>query len=437
MVDTNGLDYYEVGGSVRDELLDREPHDQDYVVVGHTADEMRERGFTPVEAQSFPVFLDDDGDEWALARKERKTGDGYKGFETFTDDVSLKEDLERRDLTINAMAKDPETGDLIDPFGGQDDLEAGLLRPVSDAFGDDPVRVLRAVRYRQRFGFRMTGELRQACRSVAHELNHVPNERIGTELMKTFRQAETMGSFLPTLEDVGALQYISPDLAALRHVSAGPLKYHGEGDALAHTQLVMNEVFDAVGNDEILLTMAMLHDIGKVVTGFYKDGDHHHGHDKEGVDLAAHICRHQLKLSNEHIQAAKDACRHHMRFHDIPDMRESTLLKMVKSLVRGKGASVDQLRDLAMADTLGRVTTEENLSDAVTTGLKSKQHTIPAKDIIESVGAEEALADRDGGVDDYDGEAIGDMILQEQIRRLRERRPDVAVLSDDVDIDSR
>lgn len=174
---------YKVGGCVRDHLLGLNPKDIDYVVVGATPEEMLALGFQQVGA-AFPVFLKD-GEEYALARKERKTGVGYNGFDVvFDTSVTLEEDLSRRDLTINSMAMDMDTGEIIDPFGGRHDLAQGVLRATSDAFAEDPVRVLRTARFAARYGFTIAADTVGLMRKVAPELMHVPQERVWAEFEK-------------------------------------------------------------------------------------------------------------------------------------------------------------------------------------------------------------------------------------------------------------
>lgn len=188
---------FKVGGFVRDTLLGRTPKDVDYVVVGATPEEMLAQGFSQVGA-AFPVFLNKNGDEYALARKERKVGVGYNGFETtFDPSVTLEEDLFRRDLTINAMAMDDE-GNVIDPYGGRADLEAGILRHVSEAFNEDPVRVLRVARFAARYGFEVHPDTLALMEKVAPELEHVTKERLWAEFEKGVMEANptVMGDVL-------------------------------------------------------------------------------------------------------------------------------------------------------------------------------------------------------------------------------------------------
>lgn len=201
---------YQVGGSVRDELLGLDPKDIDYVVVGATPADMEALGYQQVGAD-FPVFLHPvTGDEYALARTERKTGVGYAGFETeFDPTITLEDDLIRRDLTINSMAKDPVTGEIIDPFNGRADLEAGILRATSYAFAEDPVRVLRTARFAARYGFIVAADTVQLMREIAHEIQFVPQERVWAEMQKGLMEKNPHLMF-EVLQHCGALKIGGP-----------------------------------------------------------------------------------------------------------------------------------------------------------------------------------------------------------------------------------
>jgi tRNA nucleotidyltransferase (CCA-adding enzyme) len=208
---------YVVGGAVRDELLGLPVADRDWVVVGATPEELTQLGFKPV-GKDFPVFLHPEtGEEYALARTERKSGRGYKGFTVYAaPEVSLEEDLRRRDLTINAMARD-DAGALIDPFGGARDLKAGVLRHVSEAFAEDPVRILRVARFAARYGFRVAGETMDLMRRVAEagELEHLVAERVWQELARGLSEPEPQLMF-EVLEACGALARLVPEVQAIR-----------------------------------------------------------------------------------------------------------------------------------------------------------------------------------------------------------------------------
>lgn len=199
---------YTVGGAVRDWLLGNDPKDIDYVVVGSTPAKMLEMGFQQVGAD-FPVFLNSRGEEYALARRERKTGDGYLGFTTETDDVTLEEDLSRRDLTINAMAMD-EHNEIVDPFNGREDLNRKVLRHVSDAFSEDPLRVIRLARFFARYDdFTVAVATQVLCEEMVRrgDLNHLPNERFWAELVKVFSE-KNPGRFFALLSVMGAFEHI-------------------------------------------------------------------------------------------------------------------------------------------------------------------------------------------------------------------------------------
>jgi tRNA nucleotidyltransferase (CCA-adding enzyme) len=207
---------YEVGGAVRDELLGLPVKDRDYVVVGATPDEMIERGYRPV-GKDFPVFLHPEThEEYALARTERKTGRGYHGFQFHTDpDVTLEEDLQRRDLTINAIARD-EDGSLIDPYNGADDLSLGMLRHVSPAFAEDPVRILRVARFAARFGFEIAPETSELMRAMvaSGEVDALVPERVWQELSRGLME-ERPSKLFDVLRECAALERIAPEIAAV------------------------------------------------------------------------------------------------------------------------------------------------------------------------------------------------------------------------------
>lgn len=201
---------YQVGGSVRDELLGLDPKDIDYVVVGSSPAEMEALGYYQVGAD-FPVFLHPvTGAEYALARTERKTGVGYGGFTTtFDPSITLEDDLIRRDLTINSMAKDPDTGVIIDPYGGQADLTAGILRATSEAFAEDPVRVLRTARFAARYGFTVAPDTIELMRKIAPEIKHVPQERVWAEMEKGLMEKHPEKMF-DVLNHCGILKMAGP-----------------------------------------------------------------------------------------------------------------------------------------------------------------------------------------------------------------------------------
>jgi tRNA nucleotidyltransferase (CCA-adding enzyme) len=319
---------YLVGGAVRDRLLGRLPTERDYVVVGATPDDLLALDFRPV-GKDFPVFLHPrTGEQYALARTERKTGPGYYGFATrYSPDVTLEEDLARRDLTINAMAEDAD-GRLVDPHGGLCDLESRVLRHVSPAFVEDPLRVLRVARFAARFaslGFSVAPETMELMRRIVAggELGTLAPERVWTETDRALGEARPTVYF-ETLRACGALASVFPELEALYGVPQ-PEKWHPEIDAGDHTMQVL-EVAASLSADTTVRWAALVHDIGKGVTP-REDWPRHIGHEETGarmiVDLSA-----RLRCPNEHRDLAVLVARHHARAHRALEQRPGALLEL-------------------------------------------------------------------------------------------------------------
>ena len=300
---------YAVGGAVRDELLGLPVQDRDYVVVGASPDDMVAAGYAPV-GKDFPVFLHPEThEEYALARTERKTAPGYKGFVFHTDaKVTLEEDLIRRDLTINAMAR-AEDGSVIDPFGGQGDLRARLFRHVSPAFAEDPVRILRVARFAARFAdFAVAPETNELMRNMvaAGEVDALVPERVWQELARGLMEAKPSRMFA-VLRDCGALLRILPELDALWGVPQPP-KYHPEVDTGVHIMLVIDHA--AKQNYPLPIRFAALtHDLGKGATP-KEHWPAHHGHEALGVDLVERVCK-RLKIPSECRDLAVTTAREH------------------------------------------------------------------------------------------------------------------------------
>ena len=283
------LTVYCVGGAVRDKLLNQPVQDHDWVVVGSTPEEMVARGYKPV-GSDFPVFLHPDThEEYALARTERKVSQGYKGFTVYASpDVTLEQDLLRRDFTINAIAQDAD-GNLIDPYGGQADLKAGILRHVSDAFAEDPVRILRGARFAARFGFAFAPETLALMRAMVDngEVGALVAERVWQELARGLMEKHP-SRFFTTLRECGALRKILPEVEALFGVPQ-PAHYHPEIDCGIHVLMVID---DAAKNDRTLEVRfaALGHDLGKATTP--EDIlPRHIGHEQRSVGLLRRIMR--------------------------------------------------------------------------------------------------------------------------------------------------
>ncbi|MFZ8990162.1 MAG: multifunctional CCA addition/repair protein [Pseudohongiellaceae bacterium] len=323
---------YLVGGAVRDKLLGLETKDRDWVVVGAAPQEMLDLGYQQV-GQDFPVFLDPEShDEYALARTERKTGPGYKGFAiNSSPEVTLEEDLLRRDLTINAIAMD-ENGSLIDPFGGQFDIEDRVLRHVSGAFVEDPLRVLRVARFAARFahlGFRVANETRDLMRSICHsgELDHLVPERIWKELELALT-SQTPSVFIEVLRECYALAAILPEVNNLFGVPQ-PEKYHPEIDTGLHILLCLEQA-RKLCDDSVVLYATLVHDVGKGLT----DPDQwpsHVGHEAAGLSLLNQI-ESRLRVPKEHAQLSRLVCEHHTKLHRVKELKPATVLKLLESL---------------------------------------------------------------------------------------------------------
>jgi len=325
-----GQAVYLVGGAVRDELLGLEPREKDWVVVGSTPEELLTQGYRQVGA-SFPVFLHpDSGEEHALARTERKQGHGYHGFVVdFHPGVSLEEDLVRRDLTVNAMARDA-AGRLIDPCGGAADLEARMLRHVSPAFREDPLRVLRVARFAARFaplGFRVHDSTMELMRqmSVSGELEHLVPERVWAEIADAMAAAEP-AVFVEILRECGALAVLLPEVDALFGIPQ-PEKFHPEIDTGTHVLMAMNLAAQSAYSPAVVFAL-LLHDLGKALTP-ETEWPSHVGHEKRGVPLVHEVCG-RIKVPGAFRDLALVVCEMHLRCHRVAEMKPNAVMKLIE-----------------------------------------------------------------------------------------------------------
>lgn len=320
---------YLVGGSVRDEILGLPVTDHDYVVVGSSPDEMVRLGYRPV-GKDFPVFLHPRSQEqYALARTERKVSRGYKGFEVYASpEVTLQEDLARRDLTINSLAKD-EDGNIIDPFGGLSDLEAGLLRHISPAFTEDPVRVLRTARFAARFGFRIAPETLALMSEMVHngEVDALVPERVWQEFARGLMGHRPSRMF-HALRECGALVHVMPEVDALFGVPQPP-QHHPEIDTGVHVMMVIDHA--ASRNYSLPVRFASLtHDLGKGTTP-PEEWPRHIGHEARSVKLVKNLCE-RIKVPNEARDLALLVARYHGDVHRAAELRPVTIANMLQGV---------------------------------------------------------------------------------------------------------
>ncbi|MCQ8118535.1 multifunctional CCA addition/repair protein [Methylomonas rosea] len=351
---------YLVGGAVRDRLLGYPVKERDWLVVGETADSMLAAGFRPV-GKDFPVFLHPlDHEEYALARTERKTAPGYKGFAVHAaPDVTLEEDLLRRDLTVNAMAIDAD-GELIDPYNGRRDLDNRILRHVSAAFVEDPVRILRVARFAARYahlGFTVAEETLQLMREMvfAGEADFLVAERVWAELHKALLE-RTPAAFFQVLKDCGALQVVFPEVDALFGVPQ-PEKYHPEIDTGVHSLMVLEQAARLSDRAEVRLA-ALLHDLGKALTPS-QHWPSHHGHEQKGLPVLAKLCE-RLRVPNNFKSLCAQVMQYHTHCHRALELRADTLTDMLQTIGAFKPDSrLDEFLQACEADARGRTGFED------------------------------------------------------------------------------
>ncbi|MEP6388329.1 MAG: multifunctional CCA addition/repair protein [Halioglobus sp.] len=401
---------YLVGGAVRDTLLSYPVHERDWVVVGATPQQMLDLGYQQV-GKDFPVFLHPETkDEYALARTERKSGRGYTGFAVHCDpDVTLEEDLIRRDLTINAMAQDTQ-GNIIDPYGGQTDLANKALRHVSDAFVEDPLRVLRTARFAARYahlGFSVAPETLALMSEIVNqdELAHLPAERIWVEMDKALgeRNPEV---FIEVLRECGALAKLIPELDALFGVPQ-PETHHPEIDSGVHTLMALQQAVTLTNARDVRFAV-LLHDLGKGTTP-EEDLPRHIAHEVRGIKLVKAVCQ-RLKAPTQYRDLALKACEFHLLSHRALELRGKTLLKLLTATDALRRPDRFEAFLLACeADAKGRLGLEEN-------PYHQADYLRKAREVALTVTADL--------FPDVQGKAIGEAISAERVLRLERFRSD-------------
>ena len=400
------MEIYLVGGAVRDSLLNYPSSENDWVVVGATPEQMTDQGFKPV-GQDFPVFIHPkSSEEYALARTERKSGHGYKGFEFYTSvDVSLEEDLIRRDLTINAMAQD-NAGNIIDPFGGQQDLEKKRLRHVSEAFTEDPLRVLRVARFAARYhhlGFTIASETMALMKSIVAEgeMAFLVAERVWKETSRALTEHSPQ-VFIQVLRDCGALEALFPEVDALFGVPQRA-DYHPEVDTGIHTLMALEQSVKLSESSAVRFSV-LVHDLGKALTPETVLPSHS-GHEKSGLPLVKALCD-RLTVPNSHRQLAMAVTEYHLHSHKAKELKPATILKLFQNI----GALRDdrRLSDFLYcceADARGRTGFEDITYHA-------RDYLMAALSAVKKVDISDLVAD---GVT---GAEIGRQLKQRQIEQL-------------------
>ncbi len=347
---------YRVGGIVRDRLLGIDAQDTDWVVTGATPEQMVEQGYKPI-GKDFPVFLHPDSrEEYALARTERKVARGYAGFRFNTDpSITIEQDLARRDLTINAIAED-EHGNYIDPFNGRQDIEQKILRHVSPAFVEDPLRVLRVARFAARFhhlGFRIADETCELVRQIGKsgELDALVPERVWVEMDKALGEIDPQ-IFFTSLRDCGVLNILFPEIDALFGVPQ-TAKYHPEVDTGVHVMMVLKKAAE-LGYDQETRFAALTHDLGKATT----PPDilpSHHGHEQRGVKITRRFCQ-KWRVPKATTELALMTCEYHTHIHRIYEMKPSTILKFFSQChIFRRPQRFYQMTRASIADARGRL----------------------------------------------------------------------------------
>ncbi|MFQ3308815.1 MAG: tRNA nucleotidyltransferase (CCA-adding enzyme) [Porticoccaceae bacterium] len=402
------MQIYRVGGAVRDKLLNYPCHENDWVVVGSSPEEMVALGYRPV-GQDFPVFIDPrSGEEYALARTERKSGVGYGGFTFHTSpDISLEDDLIRRDLTINAMAESAD-GTITDPYGGQQDLENKVLRHVSDAFAEDPLRVLRVARFAARYahlGFTLAPETLQLMCTIVNrgEMTALVAERVWKETQRALCE-RSPDVFIATLKSCGALAVLLPEVEALFGIEQRA-DFHPEIDTGIHTLMALQQSALLTNKATIRFTV-LVHDLGKAITP-KEILPRHTGHEARGLPLVKQVCD-RLKVPNQHRQLAMVVTEYHLMCHKSLEFKPENLLKLLT--VIGALKSAEKLDDFllcCMADAKGRK------------GLE-KQEYAPNRYLREAREAAIAVQVTDLVANGIKGADIGTQLKQRQIDALSE-----------------
>ncbi len=398
---------YLVGGAVRDHLLGHPYHEKDYVVVGATPEQLLAQGYQPV-GKDFPVFLHPQTkEEYALARTERKSGHGYHGFEFYTDtSVSLEEDLIRRDLTINAMAMD-EDGNVYDPYKGQQDLTDRILRHVSNAFVEDPLRVLRIARFAARYkalGFTVAPETLALMQQLAEsgELQALTPERVWKETSRALMENHA-DEYFEVLRACGALKVLFPELDALYGIPQRP-EYHPEIDCGIHTMMSLQQACKANYSLDVRFAV-LVHDLGKALTPT-EELPRHIMHEERGVKPVTEVCD-RLKVPTNTKQLALAVCKEHLKCHQALNLKPGTLWRLLQRLdVLRRPERVEAYVQACECDSRGRLGLEDR-------EYPQSQYVLDAMEVVRGIKAQDLPPD-------ISGPDIGEMLIQRRIQAIEE-----------------
>ena len=396
---------YLVGGAVRDHLLGHPYHEKDYVVVGATPAQMLELGYQPV-GKDFPVFLHPQTkEEYALARTERKSGHGYHGFEFHTDvSVTLEQDLIRRDLTINAMAMD-EAGQIYDPYGGQQDLENRILRHVSNAFVEDPLRVLRIARFAARYtsaGFVIADETMALMQRLTEsgELNALIPERVWKETSRALSERHA-DVYFEVLRQCGALKVLFPEIDALYGIPQRP-EYHPEIDCGIHTMMSLQQACRQNYSLDVRFAV-LVHDLGKALTPL-EELPRHIMHEERGIKPVNELCE-RLKVPTYTKQLALAVCKEHLKCHQAFNLKPGTLWRLLQRLdVLRRPERVEAFVQACECDSRGRLGLEDR-------AYPQAQYILDAMQTVRAIKAQDLPAD-------IQGPDIGEMLIERRIQAL-------------------
>ncbi len=336
---------YKVGGAIRDELLGIKPNDIDFVAVGYTADD-----FSHLEqvGKDFPVFIQKDGSQLALARLEKKTGHGYNNFVVDTQKITIEDDLYRRDLTINSMARDIKSGNLIDPYQGESDLKNKILRHTSQAFIEDPLRVLRVARFQTKFpDFTIHDETKKLIKQMKNELKYLEPNRVFKEVEKILLLTNS-SLFFQTLNDLKVLESIFPSLYKLSFMKENNI-YHKESSVFHHTMMVL----DQLKNDSILLKLtALYHDIAKPIAFELSKQKHSGGHDN--LDLVIPLVEKDMLIPAKLKKNMLFLIKNHIRIYKLNEMSSAKFALFIESFRKNRELFINMIQ-FSNADIRGRI----------------------------------------------------------------------------------